>query len=167
MTEIDVDSITLRPAAADDQDFLLELYKSSRGEDLRRLGWSENEVDHFLEKQYEAHRTFEQRDYAHAVDELILFSKQRIGRLQVDHAPDEIRCLDISLLPAWRNQGLGSYLIRRLQNESADQHKPLRLQVIRFNRAVNLFERLGFATASETGTHFQMEWKPPESEARP
>jgi hypothetical protein len=34
------------------------------------------------------------------------------------------------------------------------------LQVIRFSRAINLFERLGFVRTSETGTHFQMEWKP-------
>jgi predicted RNA binding protein YcfA (HicA-like mRNA interferase family) len=32
--------------------------------------------------------------------------------------------------------------------------------VIRFNRALNLFERLGFVRSSETGTHFQMEWQP-------
>jgi ribosomal protein S18 acetylase RimI-like enzyme len=162
MPAIDFDSITLRPVTAEDQDFLLELYKSSRGDDLRKLGWSENEIGAFLKKQYEAQRMFEQRDHAQAVDEVILFSNQRVGRLQIDYGPDEIRCLDISLLPAFRNQGLGTSLIRRLQNEAADQHKTLCLQVIRFNRAFNLFERLGFATASETGTHFQMEWKPPE-----
>lgn len=167
MPEIDFDSISLRPVAAEDQGFLLELYKSSRGDDLRKLGWSENEIGHFLEKQHEAQRTFEKRDYAQAVDEVILFSDQRVGRLLVDYGSDEIRCLDISLLPAFRNQGLGTYLIRRLQKEAADRQKTLRLQVIRFNRAANLFERLDFATASETGTHFQMEWKPPESEAQP
>jgi ribosomal protein S18 acetylase RimI-like enzyme len=167
VSEIDFDSISLRSVAPEDRDFLLELYQSSRGDDLRRLGWSENEIGHFLEKQYEAHRTFEQRDYAQAVGAVILVSHQRVGRLLVDYAPDEIRCLDISLLPAWRNQGLGTYLIRRLQKESAERQQPLRLQVIRFNRAVNLFERLGFATASETGTHFQMEWKQPKSEAQP
>jgi hypothetical protein len=47
-----------------------------------------------------------------------------------------------------------------LQDEAKKADQPLRLQIIRFNRAVNLLERLGFIRTSETGTHFQMEWLP-------
>ena len=70
------------------------------------------------------------------------------------------RDLDLALLPAYRNAGLGTLLLGKLQAEARQSKKPLRLQVIRFNRAVNLFERLGFVRSSETGTHFQMEWHP-------
>jgi GNAT superfamily N-acetyltransferase len=86
--------------------------------------------------------------------------------LLVDSRENEIRCVDLALLPEFRNRGLGTLLLRRLQREAAEANKPLRLQVIRFSRAVSLFERLGFVRTSETGTHFQMEWKPPVSEAR-
>jgi hypothetical protein len=53
-------------------------------------------------------------------------------------------------------------MLRELQARARQINKPLRLQVIRFNRAITLFERLGFERTSETGTHFQMEWRPPE-----
>jgi GNAT superfamily N-acetyltransferase len=157
-------SLTLRPASTADQDLFLQLYKSSRGDDLRGLGWDEDRISEFLDMQYEAQVSFYATDFPNASDEIALWDSQPVGRLIVDRRADEIRLVDIALLPGHRNRGFGSQIVRGLQAEAAAQHKPLRLQVIRFNRALGLFERLGFVRASETGTHFQMEWI---SEAQP
>jgi ribosomal protein S18 acetylase RimI-like enzyme len=154
------ESITLRPATEDDQEFLLELYKSSRGDDLRGLGWSEDRVGEFLEMQYEAHRKFLDNDHPEVDDQIILSDGASVGHLAVERRPDEIRLVDLSLVSASRNQGTGTLLIQELKTQSAAAQRPLRLQLIRFNRAVGLFERLGFRRTSETGTHFQMEWLP-------
>ena len=160
-------SLTLRPVTAEDSEFLIRVYKSSRGEDLRELGWDETRVAEFLDMQYEAQRTFDDQDHARANDEVILSAGERAGRLLVDSRENEIRCIDLALLPGFRNRGLGTMLLRRLQREAAQANKPLRLQVMRYSRTVSLFERLGFVRTSETGTHFQMEWKPNASDARP
>jgi ribosomal protein S18 acetylase RimI-like enzyme len=85
-----------------------------------------------------------------------------VGRFTFEPREHEIRCVDLALLPQYRDAGIGTRLIRELQTEAKKQKKPLRLQVIRFSRAVSLFERLGFQRISETGTHFQMEWAPGE-----
>jgi len=151
------ESITQRPVTEMDEDFLLQLYKSSRGDDLRGLEWDENRISEFLEMQYQAQRQL-QDDYEHAGDQIVLMSGKPIGRLSVQTRTDEIRCVDLSLLPDYRNQGVGTLLIVRLQEQARAANIPLRLQVIRFNRAVKLLERLGFKRTSETGTHFQMEW---------
>jgi ribosomal protein S18 acetylase RimI-like enzyme len=154
------ESITLRPATEDDQEFLLELYKSSRGDDLRGLGWSEDRVGEFLEMQYEAHSKFLDNDHPGIDDQIILSDGAAVGHLAVEPRADEIRLVDLSLVSASRNHGTGTLLIQELQTQSAAAQRPLRLQLIRFNRAVGLFERLGFRRTSETGTHFQMEWLP-------
>jgi GNAT superfamily N-acetyltransferase len=153
-------SITTRPVTAADAETLLEIYKSSRGDDLRGLGWPEDRISEFLGMQYEAQQKFYATDYQHATDEMILREGDPAGRLIVERREHEIRCIDLALLPAHRNRGIGSLLIRKLQDEAGRTKKPLRLQVIRFNRAVNLLERSGFIRTSETGTHFQMEWTP-------
>ena len=155
-------SISLRTSTPQDAEFLLALYKSSRGDDLRGLGWDEARISQFLGMQYEAQQRFDASEYKRPVDQVVLRSGQAVGRLTFETREHEIRCVEIALLPQHRNAGIGTRLIRELQNEAKRQKKPLRLQVIRFNRAVSLFERLGFQRISETGTHFQMEWTPGE-----
>ncbi len=153
-----LNAIRLRPATFDDEDFLLEVYKSSRGDDLRELGWSEDRIREFLRMQYEAQQRFFDSEYSQANNQIILLEDRPVGRMFVDRREHEIRCLDVALLPEYRNAGMGTFLLRQLQDEARRASKPLRLQIIRFNRAVNLFERLGFMRTSETGMHFQMEW---------
>ena len=161
MTDADsAKSISFRTVTAGDEAILLEIYKSSRGDDLRGLGWAEDRISEFLEMQYEAQQRFYESEYKRAADELILWAGQPAGRLIVERREHEIRCIDVALLPEHRNCGIGAFLIRKLQDEARQAKKPLRLQVIRFSRAVNLFERSGFVRTSETGTHFQMEWTP-------
>ena len=151
-------SISLRPATADDDAFQLEVYKSSRGDDLRELGWEEDRISEFLEMQYEAQQRLYETENESATS-IILLAEQPAGYLIVSRPEQEIRCVDLALLPGQRNAGVGAFLIRQLQDEAKREDKPLRLQVIRFSRAVVLFERLGFTRTSETGTHFQMEWR--------
>jgi GNAT superfamily N-acetyltransferase len=155
------DSISTRPVKPDDEKLLLHVFKSSRGDDLRGLGWDESRIDGFLEMQYEAQRKFYESDYGDATDEVILSDGKPVGRLIVELREHEIRCVDLALLPEYRGRGVGTLLLRKLQEQATAANQPLRLQLIRFNRAVRLFERLGFVRISETGTHFQMEWTPP------
>jgi len=152
------ESITLRPASEDDRDFLLVLYKSSRGDDLRGLGWDEARIDEFLGMQYEAHQNFLVTDHPNLQDQIVLSYGEPVGHLAIEQRPDEIRLVDMALLPSHRQRGTGTLLIQELQTQAAAAKRPLRLQVIRFNRAVELFEHLGFRRTSETGSHFQMEW---------
>jgi ribosomal protein S18 acetylase RimI-like enzyme len=151
-------SISLRPATVDDQEFLLALYKSSRGDDLRGLGWEEERIDDFLEMQYAAYQNFLTSDHPDIQDQIVLSFGEPVGHLAVEHRPEEIRLVDVSLIPEQRQHGTGTLLIQELQTQAAAAKRPLRLQVIRFSRAVGLFERLGFRRTSETGSHFQMEW---------
>jgi GNAT superfamily N-acetyltransferase len=153
-----LNSIRLRPATPEDESFLVQLYKSSRGDDLRGLGWDEERISQFLEMQYDAQQRFFESEYKRADDQIIVREETRLGRLLVERREHEIRCIDVALLPEYRKAGVGTYLLRQLQAEAKRERKPLRLQIIRFNRAINLLERLEFVRTSETGTHFQMEW---------
>ena len=152
------ESITLRPATEDDRDFLIALYKSSRGDDLRGLGWDEARIDEFLEMQYEAQQNFLTADHPNLEDQIVLSQGEPAGHLAIEQRADEIRLVDVALLPEHRRRGMGTMLIQELQTQAAAAKRPLRLQIIRFNRAVELFELLGFRRTSETGSHFQMEW---------
>src|SRR5262245_41692486 len=113
------EAVSLRAATADDDDFLLELYQSSRGDDLRGLDWSESRISQFLKIQYEAQCALDESEHAQATNEVILHAGEAVGRLLVEVNRDEIRCVDLALLPAHRNQGLGAVIVRRLQQQAS------------------------------------------------
>ncbi len=62
------------------------------------------------------------------------------------HVNDDTPELAIALLPAYRNQGIGSELMRRLISTAAGRYDAISLSVNRDNRAVHLYRRFGFET---------------------
>jgi ribosomal protein S18 acetylase RimI-like enzyme len=151
-------AIISRPATSEDEPFLFEVYASTRLEELAVFGWAPAQQEAFLKMQFNAQqRFFEAHDgVAH---EIILLDGRQAGRIVVIRTDQEIRLADIALLPAYRNAGSGSFLIKALFAEARLKNKPVRLQVSKFNEAATrLYERLGFSKTGESSTHFQMEW---------
>src|SRR5205809_8111009 len=91
--------ISFRAVTPEDEEFLLKLYKSSRGDDLRGLGWSEDRISEFLEMQYEARQRLHQNDYQNTTDEKVLLNGKTVGNMPNDRHVNEIRCVVIALLP--------------------------------------------------------------------
>jgi ribosomal protein S18 acetylase RimI-like enzyme len=65
--------------------------------------------------------------------------------------------VDLALLPAHRNQGIGTWLLRQVCEEA---DRPVHLSVLKFNRAIHWYERLGFTKISEQGIYDELEWRP-------
>jgi GNAT superfamily N-acetyltransferase len=156
---IDLQSIALRPAESSDEVFLFDLYASSRGDDLAAMGWDAAQIRDFLKTQYAAQQRFFQANYPEADEWMVLLESQAIGRLVVHRTQQEIRVVDIALLPEYRNTGIGTRLLRELLAEAERLRKPFRIQVMRSSAAVTLCERLGLTKTGETGSHYQMEWR--------
>jgi ribosomal protein S18 acetylase RimI-like enzyme len=78
----------------------------------------------------------------------------------VARTADEVRILDIALLPEHRSSGVGSSIIKEILAETVKAEKPVRIYVESFNRSLRLFERLGFSSVQDIGTHLLMEWHP-------
>ena len=83
-----------------------------------------------------------------------------VGRLSVARWQDESRIVDISLLPPYRNTGIGTAILRDLLAAAAVTHKSVRVPVEKFNPALRLYARLGFAPIEDKGVSRFMEWAP-------
>jgi ribosomal protein S18 acetylase RimI-like enzyme len=64
---------------------------------------------------------------------------------------------EVFLVPAEQGQGIGSKLVLQEIAGARRLGKPLRLRVLRQNRARALYERLGFSVCGETETQYWME----------
>jgi ribosomal protein S18 acetylase RimI-like enzyme len=153
--------LTLRRVLPEDGPFLFEVYASTRQEELAVVPWSAEQKQAFLSMQYEAQRRFYRESFPDADYQVVLRDGRPAGRLYIHRRPDEIRLLDIALLPEHRRAGLGTRLLRELFAEAEAAGKPLRIHVERFNPALQLYTRLGFKQLADEGVYYLMEWRPP------
>lgn len=157
-------AIILRPAGPADDGFLAELYADTRAEELAGVGWPDHEVAAFLRMQFEAQRTDYTARFPRSDNEIVLDGPVPVGRIWVNRAPDEIRLLDLAIRSDHRNRGIGTSLIRRLQDEALAAGRPLRHSVVKENvNALRLYSRLGFEIVGGVATHHLMEWSGPPS----
>jgi ribosomal protein S18 acetylase RimI-like enzyme len=165
--DADSASIALRPIAPEDERFLCAVYASTRADELALVDWDERQKKTFVRMQFTAQHRYYQEHYADATFQVILCDGVPAGRLYVARWPDEIRIVDIALLPTYRNRGIGSFLLRQLLAEAAQASERVSIHVERFNPALRLYTRLGFRSVADRGVYLLMEWAPGAVPAQP
>ena len=151
--------ISLRAYSPEDEGFLYKVYASLRAEEMAFLGWNEAQLEAFLKMQFNAQQRAYEWQFRGAENFIILFDEEKVGRMITLNTEREIRPVDITLLPEYRNRGAGTFLLKELQTQARESGLPLRLRVMKTNvGARRLYERLGFAQTGEIDTHFEMEW---------
>ncbi len=156
-------SLCLRAAVPGDSEFLYQVYAGTRTEELAVTGWDDAQKERFLRMQFDAQHRYYHDVFSAASYQVILWDGERVGRLYVDRRPDEISIIDIALLPKWRGRGIGGILLREIAEEATGAGKLVRIYVEHFNRALTLYQRLGFRKIGDTGVYYHMEWSPPET----
>jgi len=151
----------LREAMPADEPFLLEVYASTRSEELESADWDETQKRTFIKMQFLAR----ERSYPRVDNRIILLQGRAIGRLLVERTETAIWLRDIALLTEYRNAGIGSRLIKDLMHEAAVRGHPLLLHVLYTSRAVRLYERLGFSTTGSDAAYLEMTWLSPNTTA--
>lgn len=151
--------VSFRPADSNDESFLVSVYGSTRLEELALTGWDEAQRDAFVRMQFDAQQTHYRQYYPDAEHLIILLNQERIGRLYVAEIKREIRIVDVTILPQYRNGGIGKRIIEQLMEEAAHIGKPLTIYVETFNPSYRLFERHGFVKSGESGYSHLLEWR--------
>ena len=134
--------------------------EDARLDELAMVDWDEAHKAALLHIQCAAQHQFYQERYAKTDFLVILRDAVPVGRLYVARWQDEIRIVDIALLPPYRNAGIGTAILRDLLAEGAFAHQPVRIHVEKFNPALRLYERLGFTPIEDKGVYLFMEWAP-------
>jgi ribosomal protein S18 acetylase RimI-like enzyme len=135
---------TLRPANADDREFLFALNDATMREYVDATwGWNDSEQRALFDKRFEPERL-----------QILQVADVDVGVLSIVDGADEIFLSQIQVLPEWQGRGIGSSVIRHLISRGAAEGKPVTLRVLRANpRAAALYDRLGFEQAGQIATH--------------
>ena len=152
--------VSLEPEGPDDEGFLFAVYAATRTEELALTNWDPALRQAFLAQQFQAmcagyHRQFPAGEFS-----IISLGDRPVGRMVLHRGAAEIRVVDLALLPADRNRGIGTLLLQRVCAEAAAAGQPVRLSVWQSNRAARWYERLGFRRVGEPGVYDEWEWRP-------
>src|SRR5665213_2118169 len=119
-------AVSTRPVAhPEDGAFLLAVFDTTRRSEFSMLGWPDAQMDAFIAMQFDAQSRHYAMVFPDAAHLVVLVGGEPAGRLIVDRPEEEIRIVDIALLPHHRGVGVGGTLVRQLCEEADARHRPL------------------------------------------
>lgn len=140
--------ISFRPARPDDYDFATELYLGSAKPLLTALGlWDADRIIARFRQAYNIEQT-----------RVIRLDGSDIGWMQVSESAERLHLHQLHIVPQFQNRGIGTRLIRAIQGRARRKGCPALLNVIRGNRALALYRRLGFRVVGGDGEKLHMRW---------
>jgi ribosomal protein S18 acetylase RimI-like enzyme len=139
------------------------LYALTREAEMAHFPFDEAQKRAFLDQQFAAQFAHYGIHYPTCERKIVEREGVPIGRLWVDEWRDQIRLVDIALVPDCRGLGIGSTLLRQVMGRGAAAGKPVTIHVESFNPALGLYRRLGFEHVDTNGVYFLMRWTPPPS----
>ena len=152
--------LSLRDATPEDEPFLVALYGSTREDELAQARWAEGQKEKFVRWQFDLqHKEYSDR-FPDARYQVIVVDGEPAGRIWTGEDDEQIRLLDIAILPQFQRRGVGTILLHRLIEEAKRAKKNLRHMVFTLNNnAHRFYERLGFVVIEDFDAYKHMEWR--------
>jgi GNAT superfamily N-acetyltransferase len=154
-------TLAVRPAFAQDEIFLYELYVAIRGPLFALAPISAAQREHLLRMQFHAQISAYTQQFPNSCYHLVMLDSKPVGRLWVAPGERAFLLVDIAIHPSVQSKGLGTVLVQRLQQEAQKLKLPIQSTVDRFNPgSLKFHQRLGFQVVREDLMNYFMEWRP-------
>ena len=105
-----------------------------------------------------AQREFFEKKWREKEFQKIFVEDRFVGVLDVQWHADHVCVHEIQIHPKFLGGGLGTSILENIMSEARDRGLPVRLDVLRMNRAADLYRRLGFVETGKTENHILMEF---------
>lgn len=149
-------NLKFRPVTINDSEFIFQIKKRALRPSIELTWGPWNE---------EWQRNFHKEHFRPQELRMIQLKQNKkfheIGCLGVDERQNEIFISSLFILPEFQNMGIGTQILKNLQEKACQNKKLLLLDVLQKNiHAQRLYQRLGFEIFGETSTHFHMRYNP-------
>ena len=89
--------------------------------------------------------------------QIVVVENRDVGAICVKATSDHLFVSDIMVDPDYQNRGLGTRIVSDIVARGKSAGRTIRLQVLRHNRAIQLYRRLGFEQTGQNDSHVCME----------
>jgi len=160
----------LRPSTPQDEPLLFELFAAEKAAEFTAIGLTEAQYRPLLEMQYRGRAISYSAQHPEAESWIICLQQAAeataVGQYLLVKTPQGSRIVDLAVLPQYRGQGIATQVLEQLALQSADSEEALSLRVMKGNRAIQLYARLGFHVVNEDEISYEMYWRSATNEGR-
>ncbi|MEI7209065.1 GNAT family N-acetyltransferase [Pectobacterium carotovorum] len=142
-------NITLRLATPQDEAFLFKLRRATMDEHLHRAGVIADDSAHWQRIKYHYNDAY-----------IVLMGSERIGLFKRHKGADEWIIIQIQILPAYQGQGITAWLLKTFLQHADEANVPVTLSVLKGNRAITLYQRVGFKIVDNDDIALKMKRRP-------
>lgn len=154
--------LVLRAERTADQDFRFQLFCDSRLPEWYAVALDPAAREQLMRHQFQAQTMTYRQRFPRARFDIVELDAERIGRIVVNRPGTMVHIVDHAIVPALRNRGIGTAIMRALMDEAQQAHVPVRLKVASSNDpSMKLYLRLGFMPIETVPAYIEMEWPPP------
>lgn len=141
-------SVTRRLATLEDTEFALRVHHESLHDVIvKQFGvWNEKAQEKYF---YDS--------WLPKPIEIILCDNKLCGYCFIEHMTNHIYIHELMISPEYQGRGIGTKIITDTIEKARQKNIPVRLQVLKENKAQDLYRKLGFKDIGSNETHFQME----------
>src|SRR5260370_8565954 len=101
--------ITLRPVQPADEPFLLQVYISTREQELSLVPWNEAQKEAFVRMQFDAQKRHYDTQFPGATHDIICQDEKPVGRIFLARVPEVFNIANITVLPHHPTAGTSAY----------------------------------------------------------
>lgn len=123
--------------------------------DLRTKTMTEHYISSHLPTDKES--TLQRILYHFEKANIITLNNEPIGLLKINKAENHIEVLQIQIDPKLQGKGIGKSILKEIIEEASATKKPVRLSVLKTNKAQTLYVVLGFKIIAEDQHSYMME----------
>ncbi len=138
-----------------DDSFLKDLFFEIKSDVFR--GMSKKLQGSLLNLQFYSQQQHYGSQWPDAEHKLLIHNNMAVGQVIVDKSDVAFHIVDISILPSFQKQGIGTQYLLSLIEEVKAQKLSISLTVDKNNHALTLYKRLGFKVVTDDLTHYTME----------
>jgi len=158
--------LVLRPERPEDHDFRFRLFCDSRLPEWYVIELDAAVRDQLMRHQFVAQTTTYRQRFPRARFDIIELGGEPIGRIVVNRPGTMVHIVDHAIVPALRNRGIGTAIMRALMQEAQDAGLPVRLKVASSNDpSMKLYLRLGLVPIETIPAYIEMQWPAPTGAA--
>ena len=149
-------SVTARAATEEDEAFLFALFTAVRSPEFAYSSLAPPQLDLLMKVQYAGQKQTYGVEYPGG-DQIVLLDGLPAGRIWLFRGEAEHRLVDISLLPEYRNRGIGGLLVSGAITAAGAAGVPLCCSVAVTNPAsLRFHQRMGFQIVGRDEIYYDL-----------